>query len=98
MYVCLCKGLTESDVKRTAQYTGLGDAVDAALLTTVLGWDDEECCGRCAKNLEELVALAMECDTAAKPSRCSLPASLSANPPLLDPARHLGHPAPQFAS
>lgn len=54
MYVCLCKGLTESDVRRAGE-TGL---VDASALREQFGLDDEECCGRCARNIHELVSIA----------------------------------------
>jgi bacterioferritin-associated ferredoxin len=57
MYMCLCKGLTESDVLRVAQKVGM----DPAALTTALKLDDEECCGRCARNIEELVMIANAC-------------------------------------
>lgn len=54
MYVCLCKGLTESDIRRLAQ----SSAREAEALTTALGLQDDDCCGRCARNIEELVAMA----------------------------------------
>lgn len=54
MYVCLCKGLTESDVHRIAQ----AGMVTAETLVDSFGLDDEGCCGRCAKNIEELVSIA----------------------------------------
>jgi bacterioferritin-associated ferredoxin len=54
MYVCLCKGLTESDVQEAA----LNGKVCPDTLKTCLGLDDEDCCGRCAKNIHELVGMA----------------------------------------
>ena len=54
MYVCLCKGLTESDVRQVA----LAGMVTAESLFNVFGLEDEECCGRCAKNIHELVSIA----------------------------------------
>jgi bacterioferritin-associated ferredoxin len=54
MYVCLCKGLTESEVRRVGE-AGL---VDSSSLVERFGLDDDECCGRCARNIHELVALA----------------------------------------
>lgn len=54
MYVCLCKGLTESDIQRVGQ-TGI---VEAEKLVEALGLTDDECCGRCARDIQEFVALA----------------------------------------
>ena len=54
MYVCLCKGLTESDVQQAA----LTGKVCPDYLKTCFGLEDEDCCGRCAKNIHELVAIA----------------------------------------
>lgn len=54
MYVCLCKGITESDLCRAVP---CGSA-DPNALIKVLGLDDEACCGRCVENVDELVALA----------------------------------------
>jgi bacterioferritin-associated ferredoxin len=57
MYVCLCKGLTESDVQRAAQSCML----DTDSLTAMLGLDDEDCCGRCIRNIHQLIAIASNC-------------------------------------
>lgn len=57
MYVCLCKGLTESDVQRIAQ----SGTVDPDSLTATLGLEDEDCCGRCVRNICQLVAIASNC-------------------------------------
>ena len=54
MYVCLCKGLTESDVQQAARH----GKVCPDTLKTCFGLEDEDCCGRCAKNIQELVAIA----------------------------------------
>jgi bacterioferritin-associated ferredoxin len=54
MYVCLCKGLTESDVQQAAR-TG---QVCPETLKMCFGLEDDDCCGRCAKNIYELVAIA----------------------------------------
>ncbi len=54
MYICLCKGLTESDVQRIGQ-VGI---VEAEKLVEVLGLNDDDCCGRCACDIQEFVALA----------------------------------------
>jgi bacterioferritin-associated ferredoxin len=54
MYVCLCKGITESDVKQC----GRNGCVTPQALVCRLGIDADDCCGRCLTNLEEIVALA----------------------------------------
>lgn len=54
MYVCLCKGLTESDVQQAAR----AGKVCPETLKVCFGLEDEDCCGRCAKNIHELVAVA----------------------------------------
>lgn len=54
MYVCLCKGLKETDI-RQASLSGL---VNAESAIAAFGLDDEDCCGRCARNIHELVAIA----------------------------------------
>ena len=54
MYVCLCKGITEKDLHRAAR----AGVVTADGLTRTFGLDDTACCGRCVRNIDELVALA----------------------------------------
>ena len=70
MYVCLCKGLTESDVRDAARH---GPANPEALIT-VLGLEDEDCCGRCLDRADELAALASpacaQCPLAPASSAC----------------------------
>jgi bacterioferritin-associated ferredoxin len=56
MYICLCKGLTESDVQRLCRKT----APTTDTLATCLGLDDDDCCGRCARNIEEFLSLTTE--------------------------------------
>jgi bacterioferritin-associated ferredoxin len=65
MYVCLCKGLTESDVKQV----GHAGIMTAEALIRVLGLDAEECCGRCALAADELLALVIWEDTMLKVSQ-----------------------------
>jgi bacterioferritin-associated ferredoxin len=71
MYVCICKGVTEVDVRRAGQ-TGITDP-DA--LIAVLGLDEDVCCGRCAESIQKLVELARSAKsppcTAAAESRLS---------------------------
>jgi bacterioferritin-associated ferredoxin len=54
VYICLCRGIKETDVREL----GRAGVVCPEALTTALGVDQEDCCGRCARNIEELVALA----------------------------------------
>jgi bacterioferritin-associated ferredoxin len=65
MYVCLCKGLTESDVNEVAR---AGSTTVKALIRG-LGLDAEDCCGRCALAADELLALVIWEDTMLKVSR-----------------------------
>jgi len=54
MYVCLCKGLTESDVRAA----GRQGFLTTRQIVAEFGLRDSGCCGRCAKNIHELVSLA----------------------------------------
>ena len=54
MYICLCKGIKESDVLEL----GRAGVVCPKALADALGVNEEDCCGRCARNIQELVALA----------------------------------------
>ena len=54
MYVCLCKGLTESDVRRQA----CGSQTVETLIAD-LGLEDDDCCGRCAADVEEFESIAL---------------------------------------
>ncbi|CBK42948.1 MAG TPA: (2Fe-2S)-binding protein [Nitrospira sp.] len=54
MYVCLCKGLTESDVRAA----GRQGFLTTRQIVAEFGLRDNGCCGRCAKNIHELVSLA----------------------------------------
>lgn len=54
MYVCLCKGLTESDVREAGRHGHL----TTRQIIAEFGLRENGCCGRCAKNIHELVALA----------------------------------------
>lgn len=56
MYVCLCKGITESDLRAA---TPAGEAHPQAVIK-LLGLDDDDCCGRCVENIDELTALVSE--------------------------------------
>jgi bacterioferritin-associated ferredoxin len=54
MYLCLCKGITESDVKRLASY----GTTTAQALIVALGLSDDDCCGRCLLEIEVFVEVA----------------------------------------
>ena len=52
MYLCLCKGLTESDVRRACDGCPSADA-----LARKLGLDDRDCCGRCVRNIDRFLSV-----------------------------------------
>jgi bacterioferritin-associated ferredoxin len=54
MFLCLCKGITESHVREA----GRGGLVMACQLKAKFGLKDSGCCGRCSKNIQEFVELA----------------------------------------
>lgn len=54
MFVCICKGIREEDVRQL----GERGVVEAADLRDALELDSAACCGRCMRNLDEFVALA----------------------------------------
>jgi bacterioferritin-associated ferredoxin len=54
VYLCLCKGITESEVEQVGRQGILG----AAELIEVLGLDDELCCGNCALEIHAFQAVA----------------------------------------
>lgn len=56
MYMCSCRGLTDSDV----QAVGRVGIIQPDTLIDVLGLDDELCCGRCALEIDSFVAVAEE--------------------------------------
>jgi bacterioferritin-associated ferredoxin len=51
MYVCLCKGLSESAVRKVPGAVG---APSPQALIKVIGWDDGKCCGRCARAIDDI--------------------------------------------
>jgi len=57
MFVCVCKGIKESDVRELGQ---AGVTCPKALAFT-LGIDDEDnCCGRCINNIDDFVSMATD--------------------------------------
>lgn len=64
MYVCLCKGLTESEVKEVVRLLAQSGAAAAEVLEeealiTIFGLEDGDACGQCAREIERFTALAM---------------------------------------
>jgi bacterioferritin-associated ferredoxin len=62
MYVCLCKGLTESDVAMTARVWA-ESGIEPDDVIELLGLRSEECCGYCDQHpqvLLDIVAAEME--------------------------------------
>ena len=57
MYICICKGIKQSDVRELGQ----AGITCPKKLAESLGLDDKKnCCGRCIKNISKFVALAEE--------------------------------------
>jgi bacterioferritin-associated ferredoxin len=56
MYACICRAITETDVRR-AGHAGVISPDD---LITLFKLNDASCCGRCARRPERMVALAAE--------------------------------------
>ena len=56
MYACICKAVTQADVR----HVGRAGSINPDSLIAVLGLADEDCCGRCVDNIDEFVSLAWE--------------------------------------
>jgi bacterioferritin-associated ferredoxin len=54
MYLCLCKGITESDIREAGQ----AGIVMPCQLKAKFGLKEAGCCGRCSKNIHEFVEIA----------------------------------------
>ncbi len=67
MYLCLCKGITESDVREA----GRAGVVMPCQLKAKFGLKEAGCCGRCSKNIHEFVEIA----SSERPLPLSSPAS-----------------------
>ena len=63
MYLCLCKGITDSDVREAGQ----AGIVMPCQLKAKFGLKEAGCCGRCSKNIHEFVQIATSVQQA--PSR-----------------------------
>jgi len=55
MYLCLCKGITDSDVREAGQ----AGIFMPCQLKAKFGLKEAECCGRCSKNIQEFAQIAM---------------------------------------
>ena len=53
MYVCLCKGLTESTVREL----GANGVTRPREIVSALGLNGGDCCRRCIQNVQRFVAL-----------------------------------------
>jgi bacterioferritin-associated ferredoxin len=56
MYACICRAISEDDVRRA----GRRGVTTPDALITALGLRDKRCCGRCATNIHRFVTLAWE--------------------------------------
>lgn len=54
MYVCICRGVRESDLVQLAS----GRELSADMLIELLDVDSPDCCGRCVDNADSLAELA----------------------------------------
>ncbi len=54
MYLCLCKGITDSDVREAGQ----AGIVMPCQLKAKFGLKEAGCCGRCSKNIHEFAQIA----------------------------------------
>ena len=55
MFVCVCKGIKESDVQELGQR---GVVCPKALAAQLEIDDEDNCCGRCLNNINDFVAIA----------------------------------------
>lgn len=56
MYLCLCRGITESEVREA----GRAGCVMPCQLESKFGLKQNGNCGRCVKNIREFVAIAVQ--------------------------------------
>ena len=54
MYLCLCQGITDSNVREA----GRNGITTPCQLKTKFGLKQRGCCGRCSKNIDEFVQIA----------------------------------------
>jgi bacterioferritin-associated ferredoxin len=63
LYLCLCRAISENDVRRLGQM----GVTSAKELVKVLGLNREECCGRCLLNARAFVETAKRAAEEASP-------------------------------
>jgi bacterioferritin-associated ferredoxin len=56
VFVCVCKGITETAVQRL----GESGCVTPERIMESLGLRDDDCCGRCADDIDEFAAIAQD--------------------------------------
>ena len=56
MYACICRAITDKDVRRA----GRAGIISPERLIQTFGLDDERLCGLCVEHIDELVELAHE--------------------------------------
>jgi bacterioferritin-associated ferredoxin len=59
MYVCLCNGITDADVREA----GRAGCVTPCQIKSRFRLKENGCCGRCARNVHELVQIAAQAVT-----------------------------------
>jgi bacterioferritin-associated ferredoxin len=64
MYLCLCKGITESDVREAGQ----AGIVMPCQLKAKFGLKDAGSCGRCSRSIHEFVQIAMSVHQTSSPN------------------------------
>jgi len=64
MYLCLCKGITDSDVREA----GRAGCVMSCQLKARFGLKEVGCCGRCSKDIHEFVQIAVSVHQAHSPN------------------------------
>lgn len=65
MFICVCKGIKESDVQKLGQ---AGILCPKTLASTLEIDDEDNCCGRCLHNINDFVALASSANKICCPS------------------------------
>ena len=81
MYLCLCKGITDSDVREAGQ----AGIVMPCQLKAKFGLKESGCCGRCSNNIHEFAQIAKSAHQPLPQQRTKL-TKVKAFPP---PARSL---------
>jgi bacterioferritin-associated ferredoxin len=64
MYLCLCKGITDSDVREAGQ----AGILMPCQLKAKFGLKEAGCCGRCSKNIHAFVQIATSAHQVPSPS------------------------------